>query len=145
MRRSRKLWIPSRKARRLVFLTRPSRRSIPRKFRSGYLCAASTRNFPGPEPRSTSTRRSFQKTSENAIGERISGGTISSASSGASCRSASALSKVRLVHRVISRRHTGVGQLADFQGGPSQTGSYDEHIQIDENRLQRAKKGLFSL
>ena len=34
----------------------------------------------------------------------------------------------RLVHRVISRRHTAVGQLADFQGGPSRTGSYDEHI-----------------
>ena len=34
----------------------------------------------------------------------------------------------RLVHRVISRRHTAVGQLADFQGGPSRTGGYDEHI-----------------
>jgi len=33
-----------------------------------------------------------------------------------------------LVHRVISRRHTAVGQLADFQGGPSRTGGYDEHI-----------------
>ena len=28
----------------------------------------------------------------------------------------------KLVHRVISRRHTAVGQLADFQGGPSRTG-----------------------
>ena len=33
-----------------------------------------------------------------------------------------------LVHRVISRRHIAVGQLADFQGGPSRTGSNDEHI-----------------
>ena len=29
---------------------------------------------------------------------------------------------------LISRRHTAVGQLADFQGGPSRTGSNDEHI-----------------
>jgi hypothetical protein len=34
----------------------------------------------------------------------------------------------KLVHRVISRRHTAVDQLADFQGGPSRTGSNDEHI-----------------
>jgi hypothetical protein len=33
-----------------------------------------------------------------------------------------------LVHRVISRRHTAVGHLADFQGGPSRTGGYNEHI-----------------
>src|SRR5262249_27647282 len=33
-----------------------------------------------------------------------------------------------LVHRIISRRPTAVGQLADFQGGPSRTGSNDEHI-----------------
>src|SRR6516162_7259781 len=35
-----------------------------------------------------------------------------------------------LVHRVISRRHTArqpPGQLADFQDGPSRTGSYDEN------------------
>src|SRR6516162_10607112 len=35
-----------------------------------------------------------------------------------------------LVHRIISRRHTArrpPGQLADFQGGPSRTGGYDEH------------------
>src|SRR4029077_17196494 len=32
---------------------------------------------------------------------------------------------VKLVHRVISRRHTAVGQLADFQG------ANDEHISID--------------
>jgi len=31
----------------------------------------------------------------------------------------------QLVHRVISRRHTAVGQLADFQG------ANDEHIWID--------------
>src|SRR5215471_10770539 len=36
-----------------------------------------------------------------------------------------------LVHRVISREHTAVGQLADFQGGPSRTGGNDEHISID--------------
>ena len=41
---------------------------------------------------------------------------------------ASRYSPVELVHRVISRRHTAVGQLADFQGGPSRTGSNDEHI-----------------
>jgi hypothetical protein len=35
---------------------------------------------------------------------------------------------IRLVHRVISRRRTAVGQLADFQGGPSRTGGNDEHI-----------------
>src|SRR6516165_3733865 len=34
----------------------------------------------------------------------------------------------QLVHRVISRRLTAVGQLADFQGGPSRTGSNDPHI-----------------
>jgi hypothetical protein len=34
----------------------------------------------------------------------------------------------KLVHRVKTRRHTAVGQLADFQGGPNRTGSYDEHI-----------------
>jgi hypothetical protein len=38
------------------------------------------------------------------------------------------LALAKLVHRVISRRHTAVGQLADFQGGPSRTGGYDEHI-----------------
>src|SRR5215471_17641656 len=32
-----------------------------------------------------------------------------------------------VLHRVISRRHTAVGQLADFQGGPSRTGGNDEH------------------
>jgi hypothetical protein len=34
----------------------------------------------------------------------------------------------KLVHRVISRGRPAVGQLADFQGGPSGTGSSDEHI-----------------
>jgi hypothetical protein len=34
-------------------------------------------------------------------------------------------STIGLVHRVISRRHTAVGQLADFQG------ANDEHISID--------------
>ena len=33
-----------------------------------------------------------------------------------------------LVHQVMSRRHTAVGRLADFQGDPSRTGSHDEHI-----------------
>src|SRR6516164_7082889 len=37
----------------------------------------------------------------------------------------------KLVHRVISRRHTArrlPGPLTDFQDGPSRTGGYDEHI-----------------
>ena len=36
--------------------------------------------------------------------------------------SISLVSFALLVHRVISKRHTAVGQLADFQGGPSRTG-----------------------
>ena len=43
------------------------------------------------------------------------------------------------MHRVISRRHTAVGQLADFRGGPSRTGSYDEHIYIDTSGVSNAE------
>src|SRR6516162_7939543 len=40
-------------------------------------------------------------------------------------RASGSSSPRELVHRVISRRHTAVGQLADFQG------ANDEHISID--------------
>jgi len=38
------------------------------------------------------------------------------------CQITESLGKINLVHQVISRRHTAVGQLADFQG------ANDEHI-----------------
>ena len=50
---------------------------MPKKFRSGNLSADSTKNFPEPEPRSTSISRSVEKISRKESGSRMLGGNNS--------------------------------------------------------------------